>query len=466
MTQLRLLACAVVATVGLFALVLTRAPVEVEHAVGGGTYRRHQLKEVQRLQGVVEHLTARLRSVEKDALDAKAAAPPMRGGDARSTRAVTQPTLEPAGSFASPVEPVREGDGLERCTVADVPILRLLHKPCPDGKHGFDCKARWDLLDKFLPDPDRWLREWRAARHAVLDCPRAFFATFAQRLDDAHFEAEWDAQPFRIVPAPPRTIGKMLHQLVTANYYHLTRAGRHPTRRAPLPGENYLRAGTPGFRWNVLDTGAQDNVLWRALRNGRRCTDERVAWHCLWERFPTRRRWDAAVSDGSALGIAADQLYNTSLAGEHPRGMVQYLVAAGVAAVFTRPAPALDRYLRDHLRVICHKPGPYCGRAGGEGSGPVAAVHVRHGDSCDRHRDQPGPFNAMFAPDPKKARAAVPASPCAPLPACQCPPSPAVQRVTALPPPSPARSIGSASATATRGACTGRRCSSCRKATG
>ena len=36
------------------------------------------------------------------------------------------------------------------------------------------------------------------------------------------WEVEWDAQPFRISAVPPRTIGMMLHQLVTANYYHMT----------------------------------------------------------------------------------------------------------------------------------------------------------------------------------------------------------------------------------------------------
>ena len=35
---------------------------------------------------------------------------------------------------------------------------------------------------------------------------------------------------------------------------------------------------------------------------------------------------------------------------------------------------------------------------------PVAAIHVRRGDSCDRERDEPGPFNSMFAWDAKKGR--------------------------------------------------------------
>ena len=40
-----------------------------------------------------------------------------------------------------------------QCTEADVPILKLLRKPCPAGRHGYDCSERWDLLDSFLPDP-------------------------------------------------------------------------------------------------------------------------------------------------------------------------------------------------------------------------------------------------------------------------------------------------------------------------
>ena len=35
---------------------------------------------------------------------------------------------------------------------------------------------------------------------------------------------------------------------------------------------------------------------------------------------------------------------------------------------------------------------------------PVVAVHVRRGDSCDRERDEPGPFNSMFAWDKAKGR--------------------------------------------------------------
>jgi len=42
----------------------------------------------------------------------------------------------------------------------------------------------------------------------------------------AHWEVEWDAQPFRIAATPPRTIGKMLHQLAMVNYYHLTHPGK------------------------------------------------------------------------------------------------------------------------------------------------------------------------------------------------------------------------------------------------
>ena len=34
----------------------------------------------------------------------------------------------------------------------------------------------------------------------------------------------------------------------------------------------------------------------------------------------------------------------------------------------------------------------------------MAAVHVRHGDSCDRRTDRKGPFNAMFATNPQTGK--------------------------------------------------------------
>ncbi|KAL3913619.1 MAG: hypothetical protein SGPRY_007916, partial [Prymnesium sp.] len=122
------------------------------------------------------------------------------------------------------------------CTDADVPILKLLSSPCEDGQHGYACSDRWDLLDSFLPTPSKWLSEFRASQSAVVNCQRAFFDAMADKMTRAHWEQEpppcrsltspprfipipspstvqeWDAQPFRISAAPPRTIGKMLHQ--------------------------------------------------------------------------------------------------------------------------------------------------------------------------------------------------------------------------------------------------------------
>ena len=46
--------------------------------------------------------------------------------------------------------------------------------------HGFDCDVRWDLEDRFLPPSERWQAEWRAAKKAVVDCQRGFFAAFEE----------------------------------------------------------------------------------------------------------------------------------------------------------------------------------------------------------------------------------------------------------------------------------------------
>ena len=84
------------------------------------------------------------------------------------------------------------------CTEADVPLLaRLLHAPCPDGMHGTlrdpvdiqvrhlhsiaaepqrapsSHKPRWpcnSTQDRWLPEPERWLHEWRVARTAAAGC--------------------------------------------------------------------------------------------------------------------------------------------------------------------------------------------------------------------------------------------------------------------------------------------------------
>ena len=56
------------------------------------------------------------------------------------------------------------------------------------------------------------------------------------------------------------------------------------------------------------------------------------------------------------------------------------------------------------MRLLCHRGGPHCGGTADEQRTPVAAVHVRQGDSCDRHSDTAGPFNSMFAWDAKKGK--------------------------------------------------------------
>ena len=81
---------------------------------------------------------------------------------------------------------------------------------------------------------------------------------------------------------------------------------------------------------------------------------------------------------------------------------MQYLVATGVTSAFTEVTPQVQGFISEHLRSTCHRGGPYCGGSADEQRTPVAAVHVRHGDACDRRADVPGPFNAMFAWDAKK----------------------------------------------------------------
>ena len=198
---------------------------------------------------------------------------------------------------------------LDRCTEEDVPILKLLRQACPPGMHGFGCDTRWDVHDSFLPRPRRWVRQFNASRARAampdgVDCQRGFFDAFGAALTRMHWEQEWDAQPFRISATPPRTIGKMLHQLITANYYHLTLGPekRPKLRSAPAPGHHYKPLPQPGFRWNVLDYGGgmqeeidykrlvtmPGNVLSRPLSAGRRCKGRPADGRCRPARVPPR----------------------------------------------------------------------------------------------------------------------------------------------------------------------------------
>ena len=66
--------------------------------------------------------------------------------------------------------------------------------------------------------------------------------------------------------------------------------------------------------------------------------------------------------------------------------------------------PQVRAYLSEHLRGLCHRYGPYCGGGAEEARTPVAAVHVRHGDACDRRVETPGPWNNMFAWDERNSK--------------------------------------------------------------
>ena len=61
-----------------------------------------------------------------------------------------------------------------------------------------------------------------------------------------------------------------------------------------------------------------------------------TAWHCLWQRFPHQRAARSAPPPESALGTAADELYNLSRSGRATRRLVQYLIMTGVTQVEAR----------------------------------------------------------------------------------------------------------------------------------
>ncbi|KOO30756.1 hypothetical protein Ctob_011571 [Chrysochromulina tobinii] len=266
-------------------------------------------------------------------------------------------------AYASARDAVATQAEIDRCQPDDSPILRMLLHPCPPGMHGFRCDVRWDVSDSFLPTARRWVRQWNATNG---HCQRAFFAAFAEVLTRVHWENEWDAQPFRIAATPPRTMGKMLHQLTTVNYFHLT-AGRlrPPIARRLAPGERMRAMPQPGFRWNVLDYGGGQrepvdykrlqtmpgNVFSRPLSGSTRCADNglrRAAWHCLWQRFP-QQQLAPSPARGTPVAAAAALLYNLSYEGKAHDELAQYLVAGTVVDVFTQPTRA----------VRSQTPGPF-----------------------------------------------------------------------------------------------------------
>ena len=53
----------------------------------------------------------------------------------------------------------------------------------------------------------------------------------------------------------------------------------------------------------------------------------------LWQRFPHQRTARGAPPPESALGTAADELYNLSRSGRATRRLVQYLIMTGVTQV-------------------------------------------------------------------------------------------------------------------------------------
>ena len=413
----RALAGALVAVLLLALTLQQQAPSEIHHVAPASSTSSspalakelHELRRlVEQQQQAAQRQTALIEKLSS-AAPAQEQPSTRESQPAAASTAATIATADAASSeAASAAAAAAERRALDQCAEADVPILGLLRRPCPEGMHGYGCKERWGLSDKYLPDPQKWLAEWNVTARTVVDCQRGFFDALASSFTRAHWQVEWDAQPFRISAVPPRTIGKMLHQIVTANYYHLTLppSRRPDLRRSPLPGWSYAKTTQPGFRWNVLDYGV-GNVFSDPLSAGSRCSGahERTAWHCVWQRFPQQQSLRAPPSTNSALGKAAHTLYNASLAGElSSRSMIQYLLVGGISQVFSELSTPTRDYLSSHLKMLCHVPGPHCGGTPDELRTPVAAIHVRRGDSCDRERNEPGPFNSMFAWDKAKGK--------------------------------------------------------------
>ena len=95
---------------------------------------------------------------EYRALAAQLAAGKASMSGAAASEAVGNAAVGAAAAAASAVAaaPLADSVELERaalaaCTPSDVPILGLMRSPCPPGMHGYDCKVRWDMGDRFLP---------------------------------------------------------------------------------------------------------------------------------------------------------------------------------------------------------------------------------------------------------------------------------------------------------------------------
>ena len=108
-------------------------------------------------QKAASEQTALMDRLQKAVAASPAAAP------ASSARSPATSATAPSGLAAGVA--AAEQHALGRCTEADVPILKILRSPCPDGMHGYGCTDRWDLLEQFLPTPSLWLKDWNASQH-------------------------------------------------------------------------------------------------------------------------------------------------------------------------------------------------------------------------------------------------------------------------------------------------------------
>lgn len=220
----------IVAGATIAALLLTftaQQPSEVQHVppVRDAPELTKELKQLRQLLGEQQEASRRQAALIKELVASTQSLDPTTstsdGGSPSAAGTLTAgvPSVAaapPASSTAIAAQiAAAERRALDRCTEDDVPILKLLRKPCHDRQHSYGCREPWGLSDRFLPPRQQWVAEWNASARSAVNCQRAFFDALADRMTRAHWEVEWDAQPFRISAVPPRTIGKMLHQIVS-----------------------------------------------------------------------------------------------------------------------------------------------------------------------------------------------------------------------------------------------------------
>jgi hypothetical protein len=162
-----------------------------------------------------------------------------------------------------------------------------------------------------------------------------------------------------------QTVGKAVHSFMNALFYAFT-------------------TEAIDFVWQ-----ANSDSTWKWTNGIAEC--KRQGWACLFEHphaFEEDLEDDGEPDDPSLVD-AASSLFAQRTSNSNSNNIIQLLLLGQLAAAMFRPTEVVRRYLLDntvHIRNVER-----------HGSSLVAAVHVRHGDSCEQEVYATGPRGVTWS---------------------------------------------------------------------